>query len=47
MLTYIFIAEIDGIALNYLSVFNKYPIEMIKQELLNKYKKHQINDTKI
>ncbi|SEE29812.1 DNA-binding transcriptional regulator, AcrR family [Tenacibaculum sp. MAR_2010_89] len=38
MLTYIFIAEIDGIALNYLSVFNKYPIEMIKQELLNKYK---------
>ena len=39
ILSYMFIAEIDGIALNYLSVFNDYPLEMIKEELLNKYKK--------
>ncbi len=38
ILSYIFIAEIDGVALNYLSVFNDYPLEMIKNELLNKYK---------
>jgi AcrR family transcriptional regulator len=36
--TYTLLAEIDGIALNYLSVFDNYPIEMIKEELLNKYK---------
>ena len=39
VLSYIFIAEIDGVALNYLSVFKDYPLEMIKEELLNKYKK--------
>jgi len=38
ILSYMFIAEIDGIALNYLSVFNDYPLENIKKELLNKYK---------
>lgn len=38
VLSYMFIAEIDGIALNYLLVFNDYPLEMMKEELLNKYK---------
>ncbi len=38
LLSYIFIAEIDGIALNYLSVFNEYPLDMIKEALVNKYK---------
>lgn len=38
-LSYLFIAEIDGIALNYLSVFDDYPLEMVKKELLDKYKK--------
>jgi len=37
--TYIFIAEIDGIALNYLSVFENYPLKKIKEQLINKYKK--------
>ena len=37
ILSYLFIAEIDGIALNYLSVFNNYPLEKIKNELLKKY----------
>lgn len=39
ILTYVFLAEIDGIALNYLSVFDNYPLEKIKEELINKYKK--------
>lgn len=38
ILTYVFLAEIDGIALSYLSVFENYPLEEIKEELLNKYK---------
>ena len=38
LLSYLFIAEIDGISLNYLSVFNEYPLDMVKQELINKYK---------
>ena len=39
ILTYTLLAEIDGIALNYLSVFDDYPLQMIKAELLNKYNK--------
>lgn len=38
MHTYIFIAEIDGITLNYLSVFEDYPLKKIKEQLINKYK---------
>ncbi|MDD7887083.1 TetR/AcrR family transcriptional regulator [Flavivirga sp. 57AJ16] len=38
VLSYMFIAEIDGISLNYLSVFNAYPLDMVKEELINKYK---------
>lgn len=37
LFTYIFIAEIDGIALNYLSVFDAYPLDTIKETLINKY----------
>ena len=39
VLSYIFIAELDGIALDYLTVFENYPIEKIKQHLINKYEK--------
>ncbi len=38
VLSYMFIAEIDGIALNYLSIFDDYPLEMVKEELLKKYR---------
>ena len=43
VLSYLFIAEIDGIALNYLSIFENYPLEIIKEELIKKYQ----NDSKI
>lgn len=35
--SYLFIAEMDGIALNYLSVFEEYPLEAIKEQLIKKY----------
>ena len=38
LLTYVFIAEIDGIALNYLSSFEEYPIQEMKKHLIKKYK---------
>lgn len=38
LLSYLFIAEIDGIALSYLSSFDKYPLQKIKTQLINKYK---------
>lgn len=37
VMSYIFIAELDGIALNYLCVFKEYPLEEIKTHLINKY----------
>ncbi len=37
VLSYIFIAELDGIALNYLCIFEDYPLMQIKRQLLNKY----------
>lgn len=36
-LSYMFIAELDGVAFNYLYSFNNYPLAEIKQQLLNKY----------
>ncbi|MQP23800.1 TetR family transcriptional regulator [Flavobacterium sp. LMO8] len=36
---YTLLAEIDGITLNYLSVFEKYPLLKMKSELINKYTK--------
>ncbi|TGV00355.1 TetR/AcrR family transcriptional regulator [Flavivirga rizhaonensis] len=43
LLSYMFIAEIDGISLSYLAVFNEYPLDMVKEELINKYKYLRIN----
>ena len=40
LLSYVFIAEIDGVALSYLSSFEKYPIKEMKNKLIKKY----IND---
>lgn len=40
--SYLFIAELDGIALNYLGIFNNYPLEKIKKQLIIKYIKNGI-----
>ena len=37
IMTYLFIAELDGIALNYLCIFEEYPLSQIKTQLINKY----------
>ena len=37
--TYIFLAEIDGIAIDYLSVFENYPLEKLKDHMIRKYGK--------
>ena len=37
VLSYMFIAEIDGIVLNYLASFDNYPIKAVKANLLAKY----------
>lgn len=38
-LSFMFIAELDGIALDYLTVFENYPLEKLKTLLVNKYEK--------
>lgn len=40
--SYLFIAELDGIALNYLGIFDDYPLEQIKNQLLKKYNQYGI-----
>ncbi|PIA78449.1 TetR family transcriptional regulator [Gaetbulibacter sp. 4G1] len=35
--SYLFIAELDGIALNYLGIFDDYPLDKIKNQLIKKY----------
>ncbi len=35
--SYLFISELDGIALNYLGIFDEYPLEEIKKQLIMKY----------
>ena len=37
VLSYMFIAELDGIALNYLCIFENYPLKQIKKQILDKY----------
>lgn len=37
VMSYMFIAELDGIALNYLVAFNNYPLDLVKEQLLDKY----------
>jgi len=39
LLSYMFIAEIDGIALDYLTVFENYPLDKIENHLIEKYGK--------
>jgi AcrR family transcriptional regulator len=36
--THVFIAEINGIALNYLYFYDDFPIDQVKEQLINKYK---------
>lgn len=42
--SFLFIAELDGIALDYLSIFETYPLDQVKEQLLKKY---QNNDQTI
>lgn len=35
--TYMFIAELDGIALNYLGIYEDFPLKQIKEQLIKKY----------
>mgnify|MGYP000036742396 CR=1 FL=1 len=42
IMSYLFIAELDGIALNYLGIFDTYPLEEIKAQLLQKYTNNEI-----
>jgi len=35
--SYLFISELDGIALNYLGIFDEFPLEEIKKEMILKY----------
>ena len=35
--SYLFISELDGIALNYLGIFKEYPLEEIKKQIIYKY----------
>lgn len=37
-MSYMLIAELDGIAYNYLGIFSEYPLEKIKNHLINKYR---------
>ena len=37
--SYIFIAELDGIALKYLGIFEDYPLHQVKEIIINKYTK--------
>jgi AcrR family transcriptional regulator len=36
--THIFVAEINGIALNFLYFYDDFPIDQVKEQLINKYK---------
>lgn len=37
--SYVFIAEVDGIALDYLAVFENYPLDKLENHLIEKYGK--------
>ena len=39
LLSYVFIAEIDGIALDYLTIFENYPLDKLENHLIEKYGK--------
>lgn len=38
VLSYLFISKIDGVVLNYLTVFEDYPIDEVKEALIEEYK---------
>ena len=38
ILSHVFVAEINGIALNYLYLYEEYPLSQIKYQLIKKYK---------
>jgi AcrR family transcriptional regulator len=38
VLTHVFVAEINGIALNYLYFYDDFPLDQVKDQLINKYK---------
>jgi AcrR family transcriptional regulator len=44
VMAYLFIAELDGIALDYLAIYDDYPLEEIKVQLLHKYELNNMND---
>ncbi|MGZ2368425.1 TetR/AcrR family transcriptional regulator [Ancylomarina sp. YFZ004] len=37
VLSHIFIAELDGVALNYLGIYEDFPLKQIKEHLIKKY----------
>lgn len=37
--SHLFIAELDGIAFNYLGIFEEFPLEEIKNQIINRYTK--------
>jgi len=37
VMSYMFIAELDGIALHYLGIFDNYPLKEIKEQIIKKY----------
>ena len=39
LLSYVFIAEVDGVALDYLTVFENYPLDKLEKHLIHKYEK--------
>jgi AcrR family transcriptional regulator len=38
VLTHIFVSEINGVALNYLYFYDDFPLDQVKNHLINKYK---------
>lgn len=38
VLSYVLLAELDGVALDYLTVFENYPLEALKDHLITKYR---------
>ena len=36
--SHLFIAELDGIALNYLAIYDDFPLEQIKKQVIEKYR---------
>ena len=37
VMSHMFIAELDGIALNYLGIYEDFPLQQVKKEIIKKY----------